>query len=417
MIEIIEHMYQNRHILATAYDERGTTLSDDEMTRILPLVKNYMVRKQGGNKIRLDRNFRKLFDLPLLRHKFVAIDTNLHSVVDEIEHLVLELSDIKPEHVDVRMDKVEEINELIGDIYNMLENAIDQLHIKIETNFGLLSMSKSKQAENERYISDISKLLTSYGEVEDILSGGVRRDAPEIRDAVTNLQVRCISAIDKIKFIDKRLREFMFKQREIEFKARQVKALIRHVQKTPNFNPERSEKAFESHIQGRAIKPFSVALYPDVQDKQSEELFAAMVIDIQSKLRIRYENEIKRKESIITHRQNKKEEEMPSPLYNAITAMLVSVHQTGKPEKLTNYWQVNINQKINKERFSFDEFAYETLLYLDHDPSFGRKRASDYIARHLVLKDVPLFTGNKLLEDVYIYPAVLSPIHVIRTLS
>jgi len=373
------------------------------------------VRKQGGQKVRLDRNFRKLFDLPLLRHKFVAIDTNLKSVVDEIEHLVLELSDIKPDKVEERIDKVEEINELIGDIYNMLENAIDHLHSRIETNFGLLSISKSKQAENERYIADISKLLTSYGEVEDILSGGICQDAPEITDGVINLRIRCISAIDKIKFIDKRLREFMFKQREIEFKAKQVKALIRHVQKTPNFNPERSEKAFDSHTQGSTINPFSVELYPDVQDKQSEELFAGIVMDIQSKIRICYKNEIKREKTIITRRQNKQEEEKASPLHNAITAMLVSVHKAGKPEKLSHYWQGNINQNPDNEVVSFDEFAYETILYLEQDPSFGQKKASNYIARYLVLKDVPLFTGNKLLEDVYVYPVSLSSIHAIRT--
>lgn len=403
LITIIEQIYHARHEIAVAYDNKGSQFNDDDAEKLNPLVKSYLMKKTGDGVFSLRQKFRELFDLPLGRDNIASFNSNLHEWVKRIEINIQRLSEVSLYLPEDRPRILNEIQENVSDIRDTLEDAVDKLYFKTESSFGTLSTSQSKLEENRFYIEKIATLLESYDEVNKLLSSESFRDDPDVEEILVALPVHCVPIINKLTVINAKLREFMFKQRIIEKQAVKIKALINHINNYPGFRPDNAYDKSSELIQMTIVEPLKIKLMPDLYDANSEEILVPIINDIQAKLKTDNLSKTELKASTLNPEKERTESIEPEPIDAFVEAMLVESFQSHTPVSTISYWAENV--RSNDRSISIQEFCFETINFINDNPKYDGKPLSNFVKRHLLLKDVPDFTGNKLLCDIYIYPA------------
>lgn len=405
IVEMLEQIYRARHQIAASYDDRGITLDDEEAMLIQPLIKSYFMRRKGDNEFRLSARFRSLFDLPLRRQKISSIDTSLGDEVKALElamHIMSEGGHDGVRH-ETRMEHLGEVEDIIDSIHDLLEDTATKIQNRLNSNFGLLASSKAKQAENQSYLIDLEKLIESFNETRARLHEEPFTDDLDVMGYIQNLEAKCLPIIDKIKRCQNTIREFLFKQREIEHKARRIRGVITHLKKNPGFYPEIAESECDTTPLFAKSEPIKMSGYPDIKSRYSREVMAELVVEIQQRTQLPQVSIVEKQDSHLdTHEMETEEEQIPVAI-TAVMNMLSYVYKENVKISLKSYWNKNDGGML----IALDEFAFEAINFLQSNPHIDDMPVLDYVNFELDLIDDPVFSGNKWLNDIIVFPLAM----------
>lgn len=405
VIEIIEQMYYAREQIAQAYDEREIHASPEEIDRILPLVKSYLMNRKGDNHFRLTRRLNALLDLPLRKQRISSIDTNLGDDVRALEDAMRYLNDdsvIVQNRYETRLGHLGDVEDILYSIHDLLDDNATRIQAKLDNNFGLLATSNAKKAENQRYLSDLDKLIDSYNQTIRRLHEDPFIDDLDVLDYIENFSGKTIAIVEKIKRCQNTIREFLYKQREIELKARRIRSVFSHLRRKPGFLSDvtQAEEACDQHNMFYQIKPITISAAPNIEDPTIRDEMVDLIQDIQLRSKATHEEKTNKGISLIEADGLISEIQDTPEGIKALIGLMGYTYQLGKPVSLKDYWLDNQATLT----LSLDEFAFESINYLQSSPDFDDVPVSEYIDYEVELVDHPIFSGNKWLNDLILIP-------------
>ncbi|MBL4575573.1 MAG: hypothetical protein JKY51_05680 [Opitutaceae bacterium] len=405
VIEIIEQMYHAREQIAHAYDEREIQASPDEADRILPLVKSYLMNRKGDNNFRLTRRLNALFDLPLRKQRISSIDTNLGDDVRALEDAMRYLNDdslIGHDRYETRIERLGDVEDILYSIHDLLDDNATRIQARLDNNFGLLATSKAKKAENQRYLNDLDKLIDSYNQTIRRLREEPFTDDLDVLDYIENFSGKTIAIVEKIKRCQNTIREFLYKQREIELKARRIRSVFSHLRRKPGFlsDVSQAEEASEQQNIFYQIKPITISAAPNIDDPVTREEMVDLIQDIQLRSKTAPEEKTSKGKSLIEGEGLVEEVEDTPEAIKALVVLMGYTHELGRSVSLKEYW--SDHQSILA--VTLDEFAFESINYLQSEPVIDDVPVSEYIDYEITLIDHPIYSGNKWLNDLILMP-------------
>lgn len=408
LLDLLKQLYSSREIVVGAYERSGIDLDDQSMARVEPLIKAHLLRREGYAGLRLNQKLQKVFDGALRKNRIAAINTDLNSELLAAELAMRQLHDVK---VSSRVEDLatarDEVEQHLLAMYDILDDSSTAIYNRVTSSYGMQRNPEIRSRENEMYNRQLTQLVESYHQMRNGLYEEPFTLDQDIMAFIGNLDIRCMEVIDKITRTQNTIRDNLFRVRELEHRARKIRAVADYLRQNPGFEALNTRDALDQHPYFRAITPIPVLATPNLSDIGVEEACVELVGKLSESLKYQ-RPKVERGDSSLRSAEQFERQTTLAALDRMVLQLLAACHSAGAPVSALNLW----NQEEKPQDISDldpSEWLYGLALYMDSDPAAPTGgKTSDYAKVYIHARARHALAGTHDLVDVYLYPAHMS---------
>lgn len=400
VVHVIEQLYAARFALADAYRHKEVEITSENEAKILPLLQNHLMARTQAHHVRVVTDLKRLFDLALRKQGIIAVSTELGAEMDAMDIELVQLQ--AHEHCD-NFDGVEhslgEIRDRLYAIYDVLNISAIQMQQRVSFGFGVAENPAIRQRENEYYLKEIDRLIESFQQIRRSFEREAYTQSSAVRGLVSNIDVKCLSVIDRIRSIQDVIREHIFKQRYLEERGLKIRALGRYLRDRPTWRPEAAEVCAEQQASFLRPAALTVFAFPELNcSLRLQAALSAIVLQLQRQLKVRPEG-IERQSSVI-ETVSQEARDTVIPICEKLMHAFLRYILTNRGGVSALKW---LQDTDNLQSVSKDYWLYYVMCYVEPNRFLGRRRIGDIISAQLVTSSCDGF-DNRRLEDVFVHP-------------
>jgi len=292
-------------------------------------------------------------------------------------------------------------------MYDILDDSSTSIYNRVTSSYGMQRNPDIRQRENELYNRQLTQLVDSYHQMRNGLYEEPFTLDQDIMAFIGNLDIRCMEVVDRITRTQNTIRDNLFKVRELEQRARKIRAVADHFRQHPGFEASATASVLDQHPFFRAITPLAITATPDLADIGVEESCAELVAKLSQTIKTT-RPQAQRKDSTLTNAEQAERVANPSALDVMAKRLLASCHEAQEPVSALSYWRNHEKPEAITDLHE-SEWLYGLALYMDADPmtSAGTK-TTDSARLYIHAKPRHALSGTLELVDLFLYPALMS---------
>lgn len=405
LLDLIQQLYNARELVVDAYERSGVDLDEKSMRLLDPLMRSHLIRTEGSSGIRLNQKLQKVFDAALRKDRIAAINTDLNAELQAAELAMRQLQDLKHRgNLDAMVSARDDVEQHLLSIYDILDDSSTTIFNRVTSTYGIRSNPEFRLRENEMYNRQLSNLVESYNQMRSSLNDEPFTLDADISAFIDNIDVRCMELVDRIRIIQNTIRDNLFRVRELEERARKIRAVADHLRHNPGFEALKTQDSLSNHPFFRSVAPVSVQAVPDLEDHAVEQGCAELVLKLSQTLK--YDTpKAEREDSKLKSAAREERTVKVSESDKMVRRMLSECMEKAEPVSALSFWRTQWRHDDIAD-LEEREWLYAVALYMDSDPLLqNRKKTSDYVRMHIhAIPSHPL-SGTFSLVDLYVYPA------------
>lgn len=407
---LLEQTYKARDLITRAYERNGSDLSDDEMAKSEPLISAHFLRRDGNsNGIRVNQRLQKVFDGALRKNRIAAINTNLGEELNVAELSMLGLQEAERHGKgDLASQYREDVEGSLLAIYDILDDGSATIFRQVSAGFGLQENRDLKKRENEHYLRQLNSLINSFDEVRTALQDEPFTSDPDIQAFITNFELHCLQVVARISDIQNTIKDYLYRIRTLEKRARQIRAVGNQLRKDPGFYPTNTANLAQDWTYCRRIVPIKAKGYPEIHQFSSAGVYADLVNELSQKLAVESPEKDLKPSKLLSREQEtvtkeRRDDEM------VIQQLLAECIKTSQPVSAREFWP-RVLKTGETIRWSTLGFLYAVSQYLAQDPlpPNGRRPTSHHVKSAYRTIGEHHLSGTHDLLDILVYPARMS---------
>tara|TARA_R110001583_G_C5670557_1_gene410902 strand:+ start:5037 stop:6365 length:1329 start_codon:yes stop_codon:yes gene_type:complete len=408
LLDLLKQLYGARDIVVGAYERSGIDLDEQSMARVEPLIKAHLLRREGFAGLRLNQKLQKVFDGALRKNRIAAINTDLNSELQAAELAMRQLQDVKmSSRVDELAPARDEVEQHLLSMYDILDDSSTAIYNRVTSSYGMQRNPQIRSRENEMYNRQLTQLVESYHQMRNGLYEEPFTLDQDIMAFIGNLDIRCMEVIDRITRTQNTIRDNLFRVRELEQRARKIRAVADHLRQSPGFEALNTRDALDQHPYFRSISPMPVLATPNLSDIGVEEACIELVGKLSESLKY-HKPKVQRGDSSLRSAEQFERQTALAALDSMVLKLLAACHAAQKPVSAIHFW----NREEKPEGVSdldSSEWLYGLALYMDSDPAAPTGgKTSEYAKVYLHAHARHALSGTHDLVDIFLYPAHMS---------
>lgn len=405
LLDLLKQLYGARDLVVEAYERSGADLDEKAAARVEPLIKAHLIRREGSGGLRLNQRLQKVFDSALRKNRIAAINTDLNAELMAAELAMRQLQDVKMTgRVDELLPARDEVEQHLLSMYDILDDSSTAIYNRVTSSYGMQRNPELRQRENELYNRQLTQLVDSYHQMRRALYEEPFSLDQDVMAFIGNLDIRCMEVVDRITRTQNTIRDNLFKVRELEQRARKIRAVADHLRHNPGFEALNTQDALEHHPFFRSITPIGVLATPGLTDIGVSESCAELVGKLSETLKYQKPT-TQREESSLRSAEQAVKSAQPSALDRLVKRLLATCHSQQQPLSALEFWRSHDKPEAIADLHE-SEWLYGLALYMDADPvtSTGTK-TSESARLYTHARGRHPLSGTHDLVDLYVYPA------------
>lgn len=397
---LIGRLATQQHLVSHAY-YNGKLIKDEENGRGIDLLQQHKVLiPRGDDTYTLHTTFRRFLDSALNIERLYNIGSDIGVAFERLEQLTNALFEVAHEGLVEDRERVED--EIRHSIYEISDNlAADLAHLRtlVENRFGNVNTLAEKKRQNAYYIGRTEKLVRAIElfTLSD-LNDRIQNQGVFVNIATmfrSQLQERLPSFRQNLSDILEILKQYLFEYREIEERTRRVRSIWLYLEHHPVYELQEWDET--THPQTWLLKAsaLSISNHPWVRSPDYTDILAELAINIPpSSIRM----------PIVRLRGHIVDEEptsivlLPIKPYQRAIAQLVAACKQKNTRISALHWYF-------EHQNDFTGISVPIWLQCILENLGPRKRKD--LGIMLIVDELHnlVFTGNVLINDIYVEPA------------
>lgn len=395
-VKLLKQLGRHANIIMDVYLAGELIETEQESGVIDKLLRAGIIwRPEPEQPLRLKRNIRAFLEESLSDERNRQIDANVGSALATIKTLA--------EHYKEARHKVDfgaaeaylaDLNEHVYSFTEALRYAIRVLWGRINNEFGYVGTITAKIRENELAQSQVSELLNGLEMIHFSELTEIAGDTRELRRLlVTSLQDTLSNCAQELSVVQARLLELIGRFRQIRGRTRLLKGWLLHTDLHPDYRPQNHVAHKQVHnLFNRAegiLAPASI----DVHNVAYEQELLEIVSRIRAISRLPDTVRQPAEEVPVSLSQTEDFDIPDNPLKLAVDAYFCEVIDSGMRQSALEYLQ--------KQAFPWDAETWLYQVICGYDGLTQEYR--QFFELEPLGKPHPVFTGNYIIEDVYLW--------------
>ena len=408
LLELLKQLYGARELIVDAYERTGAELDEKDLMRVEPLLKAHLIRREGSGGIRLNQKLQKVFDSALRKNRIAAINTDLHWEMQAAALAMQQLEEAKQRGLFGEIEPArEEVEQHLLAIYDILDDSSTAIYNRVTSSYGMMTNPEIRKREHELYNRQLSNLVDSYNQMRSGLTEEPFSLDHEIAGFIGNLDIRCMEVVDRIRQIQNTIRDNLFRVRELEKRARKIRAVADHLRQNPGFEATNTQERLEENSFFQSISPVRIQAAPDLQDPGVQESCAELVTQLSRQLKTTAPK-TERNQSQLMSREQSAHVAKPAMLDMLVLKLLARCYAAGEPLSALEFWHA-CEKPGELANLHESEWLYGLALYMDSNPKALDGRDTSEHARLFIHAVAPhRLAGTHRLVDLFIYPTFMS---------
>lgn len=374
----------------------GTVDESQYSPQVLENLQNLGIiwRPDAESDMRLRRVVRALLEEGLSDERNRQMDANIGGSLSKVMTLVAHYKEACNKHkFSEASAHLAELTELIYAMVDTLRQSVRALWARIHKEFGYVASIGAKIRENQLAQSQVSEMLAQLELFEfDKLAqqAGSNRDLRRL--LVVTLQSNFSLISQELSLAQARLTELLGRFREFQGKTRLLKGFVLHVEQNPSYQPAQ----YPRHSQvpdlfnqaERILKPAAI----DINNPEHEADLSYMVARLKSIYHLKSQPVASAAQAIQVEAMAEVELE-ENKVKQAVEDYFCQIIDTGERQSALEYHQ--------KAELAFDPevWLYQVIGEYEALPDSEK----NFFEVEKSLKDHPLYSGNKIIEDVELW--------------
>lgn len=409
LLDLLKQLYGARELVVGAYERSGVDLDDTMIGQIEPLIKTHLIRREGSGGLRLNQKLQKVFDGALRKNRIAAINTDLNAELQVAELTMRQLQDVKMSNrIGELASARDEVEQHLLSMYDILDDSSMAIYYRVTSSYGMQRNPDIRNREIELYNRQLTQLVDSYHQMRSALFDEPFTLDQDILAFIGNLDIRCMEVIDRITRTQNTIRDNLFRVRELEQRARKIRAVADHLRQNPGFEASATQDALDKHPYFRSISPVKVQATPDLTDIGVDEACINLVGKLSETLKYRTPKASREDSSLRSSHQVEKKTKR-SPLDTMVLKLLSECHVAQAPVSALSFWDSAVKPETIAD-LHVSEWLYGLALYMDSNPvAAGGGKTSDHARLYVHAQARHALSGTHELVDLYLYPAHMAP--------
>ncbi|KMT64000.1 hypothetical protein [Catenovulum maritimum] len=351
-------------------------------------------RPDAESDLRLRRVVRSFLEEGLSDERNRQVDANIGSALAKVRTLVAHYKEASNKHRFAEADShLSDLTELTYGMIDSLKQGVRTLWSRIHKEFGYVASLDAKIRENQLAQSQVTDLLNQLEMFEFdklAIDAGSNRDLRRL--LIVTLQSNFSLVAKELSLVQARLIELLGRFREFQGRTQLLKGFQLHIEHNPSYTPAN----YTSHSRvpelfnqaDNIIQPASV----DINSPSLENDLALLVGKLKA----------------VQHLKQFTRPELPQPVVveeaeqvtlaedeikNAVEAYFCQIIDSGKRLSALDYYQAN------KLEYDTEVWLYQVIGGFEGLPEADKA----YFEIEKSLKDHPIYSGNKIIEDVELW--------------
>jgi hypothetical protein len=358
-------------------------------------------------RMRMPQRVKDIFDRATSRQRLAIYNPDVGNSLSEADSAMLDMLAYQDAGDDVAADfSRQDMKDSLLRAYEDLADATEAIFRRVQQNYGRHpnpERRRARHADYETRLDTIRKALRELtAEIQD-----VRFNIDDDMDSfLTALNVKMIPLNDRLTQVHKIMRDYMYRQRELERRASKIWAVINHAGRNPGFAMTVVEDRLEKCDFFRRAAEISIAAYPDVADGAVAEKWSDLAARLSARLKARTIVKKKRPDSGLLTPNDDAELAKPyrfvlpmRHLCNAAFTGGVCCSAAGLYPELAEKYPDTF------EGISVNQWLYAVNNFMNKDIEVAVEVKTSMFVRHELIgrPSFPL-SGVEVLADVIVYP-------------
>lgn len=380
--------------ISEAYYQGRIHKNDDNFRDIEGLRQMRLLSPDIRDAFQLRASFRQFLNAALNSERLFSMGANIGGHFLRLSRLVEEHSIAFQEGRDSDCERYEvETREAISDIADTIDDELIILQAQVATRFAAVSTIAEKKRQNIHYQQRTQQLVTllesfHFSDIGELLEGH-----EELALSFRSLLSDRIPAFrEALMAILGLLNQYLFEFRQIEERAKRVRAFALHLNRNPDWGPKPWDEAASPQDWLQCATPLSLQSSPDVSDEQSESILCEIARTIAATTGVR--NKISRPPGEIIDLTGNSVLKAPEPpIRKAIRLFFKDARKSDEGISARDWW--GANPAFLK---STREDIWLLRVLAEHD---NKGKTGGWSLRMKSARDTT-FDGNVLINDVVV---------------
>ncbi|WP_143871050.1 phosphoenolpyruvate carboxylase [Catenovulum sediminis] len=393
--KILRALGRHSELIMQAYIE-GTVDESQHSPQVLENLQQLglLWRPDAESDLRLRRVVRAILEAGLSDERNRQVDANIASALSKLYTLVAHYKEACDKHKFIEAEAhLADLTELTYAMIDTLKQGVRGLWSRIHKEFGYVASIDAKIRENQLAQQQVTDLLTQLEMFEfDKLAqeAGSNRDLRRL--LVVTLQSNFSLVAQELSLVQARLIELLGRFREFQGKTRLLKGFILHLEQKPNYQPAQYTRHRQVpnlfNLASDLLKPAAI----NVNQTEHEAELSEIVARIKAIQHLHKPKPIMPAQVVVVE-DNETLELTDNKIKKAVEAYFCHIIDTGERISALDY-----HLQHNLE-FDTEAWLYQVI------GGFEALSASDkaYFSVEKSLRDHPLYSGNKIIEDVQLW--------------
>ena len=394
VVNLLARLHQSSDSIAEAYQHGRIHKNEDNIRDIERLRQLRLLSPDIRDAFQLRGSFRQFLNTALNTGRLYSMGANISGYFQRLEKLVEDHSIAFQEARDIDCENYEvDIREAIGEIADAIEDELIILQAQVATRFAAVSTISEKKRQNLHY-QDRTQQLVNLLENFHFSDLGEQLDGhEELALSFRSLLTERMPAFrQSLISILETLNQYLFEFRQIEARAKLVRAFELHLNRNLDWAPKDWDEVANPELWLQCAMPIQIQSYPEVSAPDAEELFAeiARTIPARAGTKIRTSRPLGQIESSADENIIKIVE---SPIVKAIRTYYKESIKSPNGISARKWWLANPGMIGNLRE---DIWLLRVLAEND------KKGKNGLWSLREISEPDPVFDGNVLIHDVVV---------------
>lgn len=394
VVTLLAKLSLSSKTISAAYHQ-GRIHKDDENARDIERLRQLrLLSPDIRDAFQLRGSFRQFLNAALNNERLFAIGSNIGGHFQRLSKLVDEHSIAFQEGREADCERWEvEVREAISDIADAIDDELNNLQTQVASRFAAVSTIAEKKRQNLHYQQRTQLLV-------DLLESFHFSDIGEQLDGHEELALSFRSLLadriptfrESLLTILGTLNQYLFDFRQIEERAKRVRAFALHLNRHTDWQPKDWDEVAEPEEWLQYATPLVLQCHPDISDGESEAVLAEIARTIPAMAGVRAKHA--RPAGKIEESSGNTVIEAPEPpIRRAVRQYFKKAQKSQDGISARQWWASN---PILLENAREDIWLLRVLA--EHD---NRGKDAAWVLRLNTQRD-PVFNGNVLINDVVV---------------
>ncbi len=393
-------------LLAAAYEGASSEGLEGRADFKMMVSGRWVVLDDG--RMRMPQRVKDIFDRATSRQRMTMYNPDVGNSLSEADSAMQDMLAYQDAGDDFAADfSRQDLKDSLLRAYEDLSDTTEVVFRRVQQNYGRHPNPERRRARHADYETRLDTIRKALREMTAEIQDARFNIDDDMDSFLTALNVKMIPLSDRLTQVHKIMRDYMYRQRELERKAAKIWAVINHVGRNPGFSMTVVEDRLKECDFFRKAAAMPIAAYPDVEDGAVAEKWSDLAARLSARLKSRTIVKKKRPDSGLL--APSADAELAKPYRFALPMRhLCNTAFTGGVCCSAAGLYPELKEKYPGpfEGISVNQWLYAVNNFMNKDLEVAVEVKTSVFIRHELIgrPSFPL-SGVEVLADVIVYPS------------